>query len=61
MGKKYYPISAQLGYCLEPDIKPKELAGVLVKFADSNADCTRLAHFSMCLNMALQAVYPNSC
>ena len=61
LSKEYYPISAQLGYCLEPGITPVKIAKVVVSFADKTPECGQLATFSMCLNMALKASFPGSC
>lgn len=59
--KEYYPISAQLGYCLEPGITLAKVAKAIVIFADKTPECGNLATFSMCINMALKASYPGSC
>ncbi|MGP6088813.1 hypothetical protein [Antarctobacter jejuensis] len=61
IGRDYYPVSAELGYCLMPDMTPVEAATAIIRYADTDPDCARLAHFSMCMNLAFQKTYAGSC
>ncbi len=42
IGKDYYPVSAQLGYCLPPDMTPVEAATAIIRYADKDPDCAQL-------------------
>ena len=59
--KEFFPVSAQLGYCIEPGTTSKQAAQKIVDFADATPECVELAHFSMCMNMAFQEVYAGTC
>lgn len=61
LGKDYYPVSAELGYCLMPDMTPTEAATAIVRYVDRDPSCARLAHFSMCMNLAFRETYEGSC
>ncbi|SMX48488.1 hypothetical protein [Maliponia aquimaris] len=61
LGKDYSPISSALGYCLDPFMTPAEAAAVIVRYAETDPDCARLAHFSMCMNLAFQETRAGSC
>lgn len=61
LGKDYVPVSAALGYCLMPDMTPVEAATAILRYADRDPECARLAHFSMCMNLAFRETYGGSC
>lgn len=59
--KEFYPVSAQLGYCIEPGTTAEQAARKIIEFADSSPECGQLAHFSMCMNLAFQSAYAGTC
>ena len=61
LGKDFYPVSAELGYCILPGTTPEQAARVIIDYVDSNPDCERLAHFSMCMNLAFKDAYASTC
>lgn len=61
LGSDYMPASAGLGYCLDPFLTAREAAGAIVRYAELDTECENLSHFSMCMNAAFQATYPQSC
>lgn len=61
LGADYMPLSAEMGYCLMPDMTATEAATAIVRYADRDPECAQLAHFSMCMNLAFQQTYGGSC
>ncbi|MCP3971839.1 MAG: hypothetical protein GY717_16265 [Rhodobacteraceae bacterium] len=61
INKEFYPVSGQLGYCIDPFTTPQQAARAIIDFAEANPDCAKLSHFSMCMNMAFSSVYAGTC